>query len=216
MVTVSSPHLATAVQRIAPGLRVLSSSVPDPTLRRYNLLLVQRDLDAARRLVVELEDRLDDATVEFMSLGRRALADTPGALANDADEPGGAGDDLVRWWGRPVALGSVIGGLIGAAVFAAAGVAIGARGGGLAGTIVGGALLVSVFAAIWVAFGRMGGSDAFRQTFIPHDANDVAVVAVLTDDRETVAELYGHADDRAVSMVELDARGRVISGLPTR
>lgn len=214
MVDAPTPHLGAAAQRLLPGLRVLSSSAPDPLLRRHNVLLLQADLDAARQLVVEIEDQLGSGEVAFVALGREPVADAPGAAANAVDERGGAGADLVSWWGRSLVLGAAAGALLGAVIFAAVGYALGVRGGLLVGGTIGVGLLVGVFMAIWTAFARMGGSDAFRQTFIPHEANDVAVVAVLTDDPDERAMLRRRGEELGVTVVELDAYGRVIDPAP--
>lgn len=212
MAGASTPHLSVATERILPGLQVVSSSTPDPLLRRHNLLLFQQDLDAARRLVVELEGELGDVALGFVAFGRGPVAEDAGAMANAADEAAGPGDDLIHWWGGPVLLGSAIGALLGAATFLAAGSLLGVTGGVLGGGAVGVGLLVAVFVAVVMSFRRMGGSDAFRQTFIPHGATEVAVVAVLSDDPSQLVLAREHAADPDITKVELDAGGYLVEG----
>jgi hypothetical protein len=55
------------------------------------------------------------------------------------------------------------------------------------GSIVGGALagaaLLAVPGAIWATFLRLGGSDAYRQTFVNDDVDELNVVSLHTSDR---------------------------------
>ena len=176
MATQQPQTLSSVVQQWAPHLRVVSMSQPEPHLERLNVVATTSDPKVARDAVLDLEEAEGaDARIGLVALGS----------PTDEDRPVGVDPEGV---GRAVAPRVVVGGAIGAAAGAGLGAAVTAISGAEAGMVAVGALagaaLMTVPGAIWAAFPRLGGSDAYRQTFVNEDVDELNVVSLHTSDLE--------------------------------
>jgi hypothetical protein len=189
------------IEVVAPGRTVVSRSNPTPAVQDYNVLARFDDLDRSRDAVLALESmERDDAAIGVTVLaepGSPAAPLWPGtspdaddrdvragtiAGAEDGVDPEGVVSDVAP----RVASGGVIGGIVGALVVGLGALAI--EPDIWIGAALGGALFGSFVGAVWGAFARMGGSDAYRQTFVPADAEQVIVVSFHSNDRERAGE----------------------------
>jgi hypothetical protein len=182
--------LTSVVRRWAPHLRVVSVSNPEPHFESLNVVATTSDPEVARHAVLDLEaEEGDDARIGLVALG------TP---EQDREVEGVDPEGV----GRAVAPRIVTGGAIGAAVGAGVGATATALSGADTGLMVGGALagaaLLAVPGAIWATFPRLGASDAYRQTFVDTEIDELNVVSLHTSDRDeadrAMARLSGHGD----------------------
>jgi len=198
------PTAEAVARRIAPHLAVVAASHPVPPLRRYNLLVLARSPEDARRLVLSLESlETDDDKLATIALGpRRGVEPAEGA------DPEGIGP----WLGPAIVRGALLGAVAGALLIGGLSAIIGVSGWQLVGAALAGAALVGVFGVIWLSFARLGGTDAFRQTFVDDSVTDLTIVSVHADDREEIAaaraSLGVDGADHPFTVVEVDARGR--------
>lgn len=191
--------LTSLVRRWAPHLRLVSVSNPEPHLEQLNVVATTPDASLARAAVLDLEaEEGDDARIGLVALGS---PDHDGELVGV--DPEGVG--------RTVAPRIVAGGAIGAAVGAGVGAAVTAISGADTSYVVGGALagaaLLAVPGAIWATFLRLGGSDAYRQTFVNDDVDELNVVSLHTSDRAEADRALARLSSRpglAVHLLDSD------------
>jgi hypothetical protein len=194
------------VRQWAPHLRLMSVSNPEPHLERLNVVATTSDASVARAAVLDLEaEEGDDARIGLVALGS--------PTSDDDDEPVGVDPEGV---GRTVAPRIVTGGAIGAAVGAGVGATVTAISGADTGFIVGGALagaaLLAVPGAMWATFPRLGGSDAYRQTFVNDDVDQLNVVSLHTSDRDEADRAFARLSSRPGLAVHLlDADGNTLA-----
>jgi hypothetical protein len=198
------PQTMTAmVKRWAPHLRLVSVSNPEPHLEQLNVVATTSDASVARAAVLDLEaEEGDDARIGLVALGSRDLQAEP-----DGVDPEGVG--------RTVAPRIVTGGAIGAAVGAGVGATVTAISGADTAFIVGGALagaaLLAVPGAMWATFPRLGGSDAYRQTFVIDDVDELNVVSLHTSDRAEADRAFARLSSRPGLAVHLlDSEGNTL------
>jgi hypothetical protein len=164
-------------ERLVPHLDVVSTSQPEPTPGRHNVVAIVPDVEHARAAVLALESMEDDdARVGLVVMGARPRDDVAGI-----DPEGVTGSVAPR-----IVLGALAGAVVGALVVGGA-TALLADDSAVAGPAIGGAFLFGVFGAIWAVFARLGGSDAYRQTFVEPRTDAVALVSLHTDDRDAAA-----------------------------
>ncbi len=193
--TSEHPRTLTSLAREwAPHLRVVSVSNPEPHLERLNVVATTADQAIARTAVLELEaEEIDDARIGLVVLGPPSdESDTQGV------DPEGVGRAILP----RVLLGGVLGALVGAgagAIIAAIG---GARPAFIAAAALAGAAIVGVIGAIWATFPRLGGSDAYRQTFVDDELDELNIVSLHTRDPSEAER----AIDRLSSHPELAVR----------
>jgi hypothetical protein len=186
-----SPSFADVVGRALPGVAIVATSHPTPTLSPLNVIASFEDADDARSAVLALES-LDDNDAEVAltvvsvgvsddapsAEGAHASADRQGRAGNRADaDPEGVIADVTP---RAVT-GAIIGAIVGAIVVGGIAAAV-IDGDGWIGAVLGGALFGSAIGATWGAFARFGGSDAYRQTFVDPSESDLFVVSLHVDD----------------------------------
>jgi hypothetical protein len=178
--TTRAQHLSELAHDLRPDLHVVSVTNPDPQLATYNVVAEARSTEQARRIVVDLENHLStDARIGLAVLS--AARDTDRSPQID---PEGVAGSLARR--------ALLGGAIGAAVGAILGGLLGwvwSDVGGPIGGALGGAALFAVFGAVWGAFTKMGGSDAYRQTFVEPQVDDVVLITYHTDDRQAAEDV---------------------------
>ena len=186
---------------VAPDLHVVSTSNPEPVLRRYNVVGLFDSTDDARKAVVALEGlERDDAAIGVTVL---ASEETTDVREDDHVDPEGVARDVAP----RVLIGAIIGAVVGAALV---GVIAGLIGGFAAavGGVLGGAAFGAAIGAVWGAFVKMGGSDAYRQTFVAPHRRDVTLVSLHTDDIDEAAAAFGRvAATAARDVVVLDQEG---------
>jgi hypothetical protein len=196
--------LTSVVGRMAPHLRIVSVSNPEPHMERLNVIATTSDLSTARAAVLELEaEELDDARIGLVALG---------APTAERDEPVGVDPERV---GRTLVPRIVTGAAVGAVAGAGIGVAItaisGAPGSYVVGAALGGAALFAVPGAIWATFPRMGGSDAYRQTFVDESIDELNVVSLHTTDDDEAVRAINRLQARPGLVVRLlDAHGEPV------
>jgi hypothetical protein len=199
-----SQTLTSVVGRLAPHLRVVSVSNPEPHMERLNVIATTSDLSTARAAVLELEaEEIDDARIGLVALGPPTAEgdDVPGI------DPERVGRTLVPRIVTGGATGAVAGAGIGAAIAAISG----APGPYVVGAAFGGAALLAVPGAIWAAFPRMGGSDAYRQTFVDESVDELNIVSLHTPDDDEAARAMTRLQARPGLVVRLlDARGEPV------
>jgi hypothetical protein len=196
--------LTSVVRRLAPHLRLVSVSNPEPHLEPLNVIATTSDADVARAAVLDLETAEGaDARIGLVALGSPSHEDE-----SEGVDPEGVG--------RTVAPRIVAGGAIGAAVGAGVGATVTAISGADTGFIVGGALagaaLLAVPGAIWATFLRLGGSDAYRQTFVNDDVDELNVVSLHTSDRAGADRAFARLSSRPGLAVHLlDSDGNTLA-----
>ncbi len=168
------------INRAVPGVRIVSTSKPEPALRSLNVVAVYSDADRARNAVLALESiESDDAAISLTVVappGNDQVSVDPNAI-----EPGVI-DELTPRMLKGAVIGLVVGALLVGGLVAVfdSGIWIGgALGGALFGLVTGG---------IWGAFAWMGGSDAYRQSFVETTGPTITVVGLHTDDGEHAEE----------------------------
>ena len=178
-------------------------SQPEPHLEPLNVVATTSDPEVAREAVLDLEAAEgDDARVGLVALGSPTDESRP-----DGIDPEGVG--------RAVGPRVVIGGAIGAAAGAGLGAAVTAISGAEAGLVAVGALagaaLLTVPGAIWATFSRMGGSDAYRQTFVDENVDELNVVSLHTSDQDEAQRAMTRLTARPELMVRLlDGDGNAV------
>jgi hypothetical protein len=181
----------------------VSVSNPEPHLDRLNVVATTSDPAAARAAVLDLEaEEVDDARIGLVVLG------TP------TDEAGTEGIDP-EGVGRTIVPRILVGGALGAVGGAAAGATIAAVAGARATFVVAaalaGAALLAVIGAIWATFPRLGGSDAYRQSFVDEELDQLSIVSLHTDDQteaeRVISRLSSHPE---LSVRLLDADGATV------
>jgi hypothetical protein len=203
MATNQPQTLSSVVRQWAPHLRVVSMSQPEPHLERLNVVATTSDPKVARDAVLDLEAAEGaDARIGLVALGPPTEEDRPVGI-----DPEGVG--------RAVAPRVVVGGAIGAAAGAGLGAAVTAISGAEAGMVAVGALagaaLLTVPGAIWGAFPRLGGSDAYRQTFVDDNVDELNVVSLHTSDRDDAERAMARLSARPELVVRLlDADGNAV------
>lgn len=194
----------------APGLEVVSASVPESTLEPGALLATFRDSDAARSLVLTWE-RIEpaDNAVAFVALG----AD-PGALA-EQERPSGPDPEGV---GSHTITRVLAGGLPGAAVGAAAvGLTVGLTSGwdgGAIGGALGGAAFGAVAGGFIAVFRTTGWGEAYTHSFVDPDATEMVIAAFQSSDSERGEEALeaarsAAADGHDVRLARVGDDGRI-------
>ena len=202
MATNQPQTLTSVVTQWAPHLRVVSVSQPEPHLEQLNVVATTSDPKVARDAVLDLEAAEgDDARIGLVALG------PPTDERPDGIDPEGVG--------RAVAPRVVVGGAIGAAVGAGLGAAVTAISGAEAGLVAVGALagaaLLTVPGAIWATFTRLGGSDAYRQTFVDENVDELNVVSLHTSDQDEAERAMARLAARPELAVRLlDADGNAV------
>lgn len=209
------PDLRDVAQLIEPTMRVVSISNPEPTLGSLNVVAVYRLENDARNAVLALESmEAADGSIGLTVLGP---ADDPAFTTDPTDrlrpndgeirglDPEGVTADIA-----PRAIkGAVIGALVGAVLVGGAAAVIAGGSGAIAG-VLGGLLFGAAIGAVWGAFVRMGGSDAYRETFVEPNADELMLVSLHTDDgnqAERAREALAVNADRPPYMVRADERG---------
>lgn len=176
-------------------------SNPEPHLERLNVVATTSDPEVARDAVLDLEaEEGDDARIGLVALGP------------PKDEPDGVDPEGVA---RAVGPRVVVGGTIGAAAGAGLGAAVAAISGAEASVVVVGALagaaLLTVPGAIWATFSRFGGSDAYRQTFVDENLDELNVVSLHTSDRNEAERAMARLSARPELVVRLlDGDGNAV------
>jgi hypothetical protein len=179
----------------------VSVSNPEPHLERLNVVATTSDPEVARGAVLDLEaEEGDDARIGLVALGP------------PTDEPDGVDPEGVA---RAVGPRVVVGGTIGAAAGAGLGAAVAAISGAEASVVVVGALagaaLLTVPGAIWATFSRFGGSDAYRQTFVDENLDELNVVSLHTSDRNEAERAMARLSARPELVVRLlDGDGNAV------
>jgi hypothetical protein len=202
--TTNQPQtLTSVVRRWAPHLRVVSVSNPEPHLERLNVVATTSDPEVARDAVLDLEaEEGDDARIGLVALGP----------PTDERRPDGVDPEGVA---RAVGPRVVVGGTIGAAAGAGLGAAVAAISGAEASVVVvaalAGAALLTVPGAIWATFSRFGGSDAYRQTFVDENIDELNVVSLHTSDRNEAERAMARLSARPELVVRLlDGDGNAV------
>jgi hypothetical protein len=195
--------LTSVVRQWAPHLRVVSVSNPEPHLQRLNVVATTSDPTVARDAVLDLEaTEDDDARIGLVALGP----------PTDEGRPDGVDPEGV---GRAVGPRIVVGGAVGAAAGAGIGAAATAISGAEASLVVVGALagaaLLTVPGAIWATFPRLGGSDAYRQTFVDENVDELNVVSLHTSNRQEAERAMARLSARPELVVRLlDGDGNAV------
>jgi hypothetical protein len=188
------------VRREMPNLRIVSMSQPEPEFASHNVVAATRDVDVARKVVLELEAlEADDAKLGFVVLSKEGSTDVVGGGADP--------EGVTKMVASRVVVGGVLGALAGALIIGGA-VALFDRGSTAFIAAIGGAFFGGVFGAVWVVFAGMGGSDAYRQSFIAPELTDVCIVSLHTNDARQAAN--GHerlATRQWITIVDVDANG---------
>lgn len=170
-------------QGLAPGLDVVSSSVPEPKLQAGDTLAVFRTVDDARELVLAWE-RIEpaDESVGFVALGtapdRQAERERPAG----ADPEGVTGHTL-----RRVLKGAIPGAAVGAAVVGVTAALITESGAAVGGAF-GGAAFGAVAGGVLTMVKGTGWSEAYEHSFVDPSATDVVVASFHSDDPARVSE----------------------------
>ena len=177
----------------------MSVSKPEPHLEPLNVVATTADQGVARTAVLELEaEEIDDARIGLIVLGP----------PTDEAETRGVDPEGV---GRAILPRILLGGPLGAAVGAGAGAIIaavaGARPAFVAAAALAGAAILGVIGAIWATFPRLGASDAYRQTFVDDELDELNIVSLHTDDpseaERAITRLSSHPE-LAVRLVDAD------------
>jgi hypothetical protein len=152
----------------------VSVSNPEPHLERLNVVATTADPGAARTAVLALEaEEIDDARIGLVVLGPPTVeAETEGV------DPEGVGRTILP----RILLGGAIGAAIGAGGGALIAAAAGARPAFVASAALAGAAILGVLGAIWATFPKLGASDAYRQTFVDDELDELNIVSLHTDD----------------------------------
>jgi hypothetical protein len=208
-------HSITDVARqLAPHLRIISASRPAPVLLDHNVLALADDAEVGRRAVLALEgiEHADDqlGTVVMGTVTDEAAGES--VADNGRVDPEGVGRQVFP----RVALGGLIGAILGAIVIGGGAFLLGAEGWEVAGAAAAGAMLLSVFGAMWLTFAGFGGSDAYRQTFVDDAASELTIVSVHTDDpdeAEAARSRLAAIDD--VRILSVDRFGQVLDKPPS-
>ncbi len=193
------------VRRLAPHLRVVSVSHPEPHLEQFNVVAMTSDADEARQAVLDLEaEEIDDARIGLVALGPSTADAATVGIA-----PAGVGRALIP---RTVG-GGAIGAAVGAGIGAAVAAITGAQASYILAAALAGALLLAVLGAFWATFPRLGASDAYRQTFVDEAVDELNVVSLHTADgaeaERAIARLTSHPQ---LVVRLLDARGAPVAG----
>lgn len=177
----------------------MSVSNPEPHLERLNVVATTAEKEVARTAVLELEaEEIDDARIGLVVLGPPTdEAETQGV------DPEGVG--------RAILPRILLGGALGVAVGAGAGAIVAAVAGAQPAFVVAaalaGAAIVGVIGAIWATFPRLGASDAYRQTFVDDELDELNIVSLHTDDpseaERAIARLSSHPE-LAVRLLDAD------------
>jgi hypothetical protein len=191
-------------KRVAPHLEVISSSHPEPAMRSHNVVGITRDEIVAREAVISLESDED----EDSHIGIVVLSSDPQRSVGDTHiDP----EHVTGFVGRRALFGGLIGAAIGAVLLGGVVAIMGATAGQIAGAALGGAMFAGAIGGIYAAMAKMGGSDAYRQTFVPPEIADLAMVTLHTNDAELARRARLRLGDHAeLEVVELDDRGRAL------
>jgi hypothetical protein len=152
----------------------VSVSNPEPHLERLNVVATTSDPAVARAAVLELEaEEIDDARIGLVVLGPSTDETAP-----DGIDPEGVGRTILP----RILIGGALGAVVGAGVGAIIAAVAGARPAFVVAAALAGAALVGVLGASWATFPRLGASDAYRQTFVDDDLDELNIVSLHTDD----------------------------------
>jgi hypothetical protein len=177
----------------------VSVSNPEPHLERLNVVATTSDPAVARAAVLELEaEEIDDARIGLVVLGPPTDETEP-----DGIDPEGVGRTILPRILTGGALGAVVGAGVGAIIAAAAGV----RPAFVVAAALAGAALVGVLGAFWATFPSLGASDAYRQTFVDDELDELNIVSLHTDDpseaERAITRLSSHPE-LAVRLLDAD------------
>jgi hypothetical protein len=193
--------------RLLPGAPIGDTAAADSVLRRHNVVGVFNDVGTARDAIARLEGLAGDgAHIQFVGFEVSTRDDR--AVPGEVDPEG-----VTAMAGRRIALGAVIGALVGAIVIGGLAYIVTGEAGAAVGSGIGAGMILGVIGALLANFTKYGAGDAWRQTFQPVPP-PVSLVAVLTDDPEVVAPAAEALHDHGALSVEVrDGEGeRVLPG----
>jgi hypothetical protein len=181
--------------RLLPGAPIGDTAAADNVLRRHNVVGVFNDVDTARDAIARLEGIAGDgAHIQFVGFEVSTRDDRE--IRGEVDPEG-----VTAMAGRRIALGAVIGALVGGIVIGGLAYIVTGEAGAAVGAGIGGTIL-GVIGALLANFAKYGAGDAWRQTFQPVPP-PVSLVAVLTDDPAVVAPAAEALHDHGALSVEV-------------
>ncbi len=190
----------------APHLDVVSASVPEPLLRRHNLVAVGADPALVRDTVRDWE-RIEaaDGAVGTLVLGR--APDRPDEL----DRPAGADPEGVAAHAAVRALqGGIPGAIIGAVVVATIVVVLDGWSGVVIGAALGGVLFGFPIGAVFAYTRGSGWGQAYRHVFVDPAATDVVIASIHADDPAPIdAALAAAESEGGVRLFRVAEDGRI-------
>lgn len=201
--------LAEWARRQAPGLAVVSASVPEPVLLQHNLVAVSED-SASTRDLVRAWERIEpaDGSVGMVVLGRSpksTAADAEAGLETPGADPEGVASHAAS---RAVA-GGVPGALVGALLVVVIVLATGGGAGAVVGGALGGAAFGFVAGAVIGFTARSGWGEAYTHSFVPDEATSVVFASIHSDGAEPIERAMAAADPATagVQLYRVDADG---------
>lgn len=176
------PTLREWALSLAPGLDVVSSSVPEPKLQAGDTLAVFRTTEDARALVLAWE-RIEpaDESVGFVALGTAPDHHVESERPVGPDPEGVTGHTL-----RRVLKGAIPGAIVGAAVVGTTAAVVTESTGGAVGGALGGAAFGAVAGAVMAMAKGTGWGEAYEHSFVDPTATDIVVASFHSADASRV------------------------------
>jgi hypothetical protein len=186
-----------------PDLEILSSSTPEPTFRRYNLVARFRQPDVARRIVLEWE-RIEpsDGAVGMVVMGHPVDH-------SDADEPSSVDPEgVASHMASRVLKGGIPGAVIGAVLVGLFVLVLDGWSGVVIGAALGGAALGFVAGGVFSYVKGTGWGVAYESSFADEDALTTIYASIHSDTGEQIERAIEAATGyEGVTMYRVDPAG---------